>query len=215
GVLRIASPPFLATRFLAPAVESFLAAYPEVCVHLEVGLDHDRLVESNLDLAFRIGPLADSATVARAVGRARIVGVGTPERVAAIAARHPDDLRGLPFLCYGIAPHRTTWAHYVFERGDERRTIEVRGLLQVNRHEIVHAACRAGVALAVLPWVLVQSDVEAGALVRVLPEWRIPLVDLYVLRPSRPAKSPAVDAFLEHIEPLLRAAPWSAQPRPA
>ncbi|MEO0604152.1 MAG: LysR substrate-binding domain-containing protein, partial [Myxococcota bacterium] len=167
----------------------------------------------NLDLAFRIGPLADSATVARAVGHARIVCVGTPERVAALGAvRHPDDLCNRPFLCYGIAAHRTTRAQYVFERGDERRSIEVRGLLQVNRHEIVHSACRAGVALAVLPWVLVASDIDAGRLVRVLPAWRIPLVDLYLLRPSRPAVSPAVDAFLEHIEPLLRAAPWSAQP---
>ncbi|MEN0062359.1 MAG: LysR family transcriptional regulator [Myxococcota bacterium] len=213
GVLRIASPPLFARRFLAPVVEEFLANHPDACVHLELELRHERLVEANLDLAFRIGPLEDSSAIARRIGAASIVCVGSPAYLDATRRpEHPEDLRDRPFVAYGRAPHRTTQARYIFTRGSSKHEVAVQGRLQVNSHEIAHSACRAGLALAVLPWIVVEDDVRSGVLEHLLPDWPIPLVDLYLLRPSRPTGGATVDAFLELVEPILEAAPWNATP---
>src|SRR4029077_1662978 len=75
GVLRITAPVQFGRRHVAPVVSTFLNEYPEVRIELTLNDRNLDLIEDGLDLAVRIGPLADSSLVARQIGSVRRVAV--------------------------------------------------------------------------------------------------------------------------------------------
>ena len=78
GVLRITAPVQFGRRHVAPVVSAFLNEYPEVRIELTLNDRNLDLIEEGLDLAVRIGPLADSSLVARQIGSVRRVAVASP-----------------------------------------------------------------------------------------------------------------------------------------
>src|ERR1700733_5905535 len=93
GVLRITAPVQFGRRHVAPIVSAFLNEYPEVRVELSLNDRTLDLIEEGLDLAVRIGALADSSLVARPVGSVRRVVVASPGYLARRGEpRSPSDL---------------------------------------------------------------------------------------------------------------------------
>jgi len=93
GVLRITAPVQFGRRHVAPVVSVFLNEYPDVQVELTLNDRNLDLIEERLDVAVRIGALADSALVARQVGSVRRVVVASPEYLARRGEpRTPSDL---------------------------------------------------------------------------------------------------------------------------
>src|SRR3954469_24806753 len=93
GVLRVTAPLVFGRRHVTPIVASFLDAYPGVRVDLVLSDRNLDLIADGLDVALRIGALADSSLVARRVGEVRRVLVASPSYLAARAAlRGPEDL---------------------------------------------------------------------------------------------------------------------------
>ena len=84
GVLRITAPVQFGRRHVAPIVSAFLNEYPDVGVELSLNDRNLDLIEEGLDLAVRIGPLADSSLVARQVGSVRRVVVASPSIAASL-----------------------------------------------------------------------------------------------------------------------------------
>jgi DNA-binding transcriptional LysR family regulator len=62
-----------------------------------------------------------------------------------------------------------------------------------------HQLALAGVGVTLLSRGMVRADVEAGRLVRLLPEWEPEPVVLHALYPTRLGSSPKVRAFLEFL----------------
>ncbi|HMG57297.1 MAG TPA: LysR family transcriptional regulator, partial [Kofleriaceae bacterium] len=93
GVLRVTAPLVFGRRHVTPIVASFLDAYPGVRVDLVLSDRNLDLVGDGLDVALRIGQLADSGLVARRVGEVRRMLVASPSYLAGRAAvRAPRDL---------------------------------------------------------------------------------------------------------------------------
>ena len=65
GTLRLTGPTFFGTRYVVPQVSQFLETYPEINVDLFLTDRHVDMFEENIDLAVRIGRLADSSLVAK------------------------------------------------------------------------------------------------------------------------------------------------------
>jgi len=82
GHLRISAPLVFGRRHMAPVLAAFLDANPEVTGELVL---HDRnldLVDEQLHVTLRIGPLADSSLIVRRVGEVRRVVVASPQYLA-------------------------------------------------------------------------------------------------------------------------------------
>src|SRR5579864_5630746 len=93
GVLRITAPVQFGRRHVAPIVSAFLNEYPDVRIELTLNDRNLDLIEEGLDLAVRIGPMADSRLVARLVGTVRRVVVASPGYLARRGVpRRPPDL---------------------------------------------------------------------------------------------------------------------------
>ncbi|HSY30039.1 MAG TPA: LysR family transcriptional regulator, partial [Burkholderiaceae bacterium] len=71
GLLRVTAPTAFGRRHVTPLVISYLDRYPEMQVELILNDRNLDLIEAGLDVAIRIGQLADTGMVARKVGEVR------------------------------------------------------------------------------------------------------------------------------------------------
>ena len=156
---------------IADLFAAFARAYPKIRVELVVTGRRVNLIEENIDLALRAGPLDDSTLVARKVAVAEL-GLyaapsylerrGHPRRFAALAT-HDCVLHK---TATGLQPWRLAGP-----RGVER--VEVTGPIIADDLGAVRQLTLAGVGIALMPDVAVQPEVERGALVRVLPAYAL------------------------------------------
>ena len=78
GLLRITAPVQFGRRHIAPVVARFLDAHDGVEVELLLNDRNIDLIDEGIDVALRIGPLADSTLTARPVGHVRRLWVASP-----------------------------------------------------------------------------------------------------------------------------------------
>jgi DNA-binding transcriptional LysR family regulator len=99
GELVITAPAGVGRLHVIPIPQEFLAAYPDLDIHLVLGdrlvnigslLSVERLLDDHVDLALRIGELPSSSLVARRVGSLRLIVCASP---LYLAARHATDTR--------------------------------------------------------------------------------------------------------------------------
>ena len=115
---------------------------------------------------------------------------------------------GLPFVANLSLADPTVWHFAHGRRG--RRTVRVPARITVDVTTAVHAAVLAGGGVSVLPDYAVTADLEAGRLVRLLPEWKLRSGGIYVLLPAarfRPAKISRFLELLSGAAAALHAAP--------
>lgn len=195
GVLRITAPVQFGRRHVAPIVSAFLNQNPEVRVELTLNDRNLDLVEEGLDLAVRIGPLADSSLVARTVGSVRRVAVASPAYLAARGVpRVPTDLAAHDTI-FGMA--RSSAREWRFGPSKRGAVVRLTPRLLVDDVDAQLQAARAGRGIARPLSYQVADDLAGGSLVRLLQDFEpAPLpVQLITLRRSHMA--PKVRAFLD------------------
>lgn len=188
GTLRLTAPFDYGTRVVVPVVTEFTRLYPGCSVVLS--LSDDKVDLQAVDLAIRVGWLADSSEQARRIGVFQQCLVGTPRLVRSAARlRDPDQLGELPFVANSALAEPLVWRFLNHAR--EQRTVRMRSALAIDATPAVHAAVLAGAGISVLPDYLVDADLAAGRLLRVLPEWSPRSGGIHAVFPAarfRPAK---------------------------
>jgi DNA-binding transcriptional LysR family regulator len=199
GELRITAPIVFGRRHVLPLVTDFLAQYPEVSVRLAL-LDRPvDLVEDGLDVAVRIGTLADTSAIAVRVGELRRIAVASPGYLKRRGRpKSPTDLAGHDIIAFAGIDRVERWQ---FAGGVEAR---IKPRLIVNTAE---AAIDAAVAGFGITRVLSYQAVDALAdksLVRLLREQEAGVTPVHVVYPEGRHPPPKLRAFLDTIVPRLR-----------
>ena len=201
GTLRITGPTVFGGRHLTPVVSDFLAQHPGVQADLTL---HDRnldLIEGELHVALRIGPLADSSLLARKVGTVRRLVVGAPDYLARRGApREPADLAGHDTILTTVVSPSPEWR---FETQGKVRAVRLEPRLRVNDVEAALNAVRAGHGLGRALSYQVADDLAAGRLVRLLPDFEPPPLPVQLLAAGGRFMPPLVRAFLDFAAPRL------------
>jgi DNA-binding transcriptional LysR family regulator len=195
GVLRVTAPLVFGRRHVTPIVASFLDAYPGVRVELVLSDRNLNLIEDGLDVALRIGPLADSSLIARRVGEVRRTTVASPSYLAGRPAlRTPSDLTRHDIIFTATRPGPLQW------RFGASRDLVVRLVprLIVNEVEAALLAVRAGRGIARALSYQVADDLAAGTLVRLLAEHEPPPLPIHLVVPSTRHLSPKARGFVDH-----------------
>lgn len=89
-------------------------------------------------------------------------------------------------------------------------TVELAPRLSCAEFGVLREAAIAGLGIALLPESVARSALADGRLVRVLPDWRLPLGVFHVVFPHRRGLLPAVRAFIDFLAvamPDVAAAP--------
>ncbi|WEZ84478.1 LysR family transcriptional regulator [Rhizobium sp. 32-5/1] len=196
GLLRITAPYDYGTSVIVPLVTAFTARYADCKVELSLSDKMVDLVADNMDLAIRVGWLADSSLQARRVGTFRQYLVGTPHLVSKVAKLNgPGDLPSLPFVANNALKEPLDWT---FTRNEgEARTVRFRADIAINTTPAVMEAVRQGGGLSVLPDFLAAADIASGRLTHVLPDWHLPSGGVYTVYPAARFRPPKVSAFVD------------------
>lgn len=201
GMLRVSAANSLARRLIAPQIATFLELYPHVKCDVIAEDSITDLVEEGVDLAFRLGDLADSRLMAKRMGAVQRLIWASP----AYLEKHgvpqtPKDLEGLPGLIFRQLPTGRDWT---LMQGDERVTIKMDGRLSASSGEVLLQGALDGLGLFLAPDWLVCEDANAGRLVRVLPDWEGTPLPIHAVWTSGKLRGKA-KLFAEHMADCLR-----------
>lgn len=199
GVLRIAAPVQFGRRHVAPVATAFLDAHAELEVELVLNDRNVDLIAEAIDVAVRIGPLADSGLSARTIGALRRLWVASPAYLAR---------RGRPEAPRDLAQHeavlgtaRTTQS-WQFARG---RPVRLAGRLRVDDVQARLQAVLDGRGIGQFLSYQVADELADGRLVRLLRPHEPPAIPVHLLTKGRTNRAPKVDAFLDFAAQRLAA----------
>ena len=199
GKLRVSAAVCFARLHIVPRLPEFLEEHPNL--ELELVLD-DRnidLVNEGIDVALRMGNLADSNMTARKISEARRRVIGTP----AYFERHgtpqvPADLLGHRAVIYTRDGGGEDWT---FCKETAEISIKMHGRVKITATEGVRAAVIAGIGLTIVSEWSFTPELKSGAVVSVMDEWLLPSISLSAVYPNgRQASTKArqFSAFVEH-----------------
>ena len=95
GILRIAASLPVGIHMIAPLLPAFCALHPKVTIDLRLSDQRVSLVDENIDIAIRLGELADSNLLLRRLPPYQIGCYASPDYLARCAPPlHPNDLSG-------------------------------------------------------------------------------------------------------------------------
>jgi LysR family transcriptional regulator for bpeEF and oprC len=207
GRLRVQMPLGFGRHVVLPMLPRFLSSYPDLAVDVDLS---DRIVDfadEGLDLAVRIGEIADSRVIARKIYDIRFVTCASPEYLKKHGTpRKPEDLakhQCLPYWMPQVGRHR----EWPFAHQGVRFSVAVPGKLNINNSEALIDAAVNGAGIVSVATFLAAEAVKAGKLKVVMRDFVTlgpPVSAVYL--PSRHL-SARVRAFLDFLAAVVPAEP--------
>ncbi|WP_408586842.1 LysR family transcriptional regulator [Novosphingobium sp.] len=199
GTLTVTAPAMFGRMYLLPILTEYLDRYPQV---LGRTLFVDRpvnLIEEGVDLAVRIGHLADSAMVATRVGTTRMVVVGAPGYFQHHGMPSgPEDLKR-----FRIAASTAAWASPEWQFAGDLR-IRTEPALLCNTNDAAINAAISGWGLTRVLDYQVGAALADGRLQVVLESHEPPAFPIHVLHPEGRHAPAKVRAFIDLAVAKLR-----------
>lgn len=203
GDLSVSTLVALGRLCLQPILAEFLATFPEVDVQLNLQDRTIDLLEEHIDVALRVGDLADSSLIAVRVGEIRRVACASPAYLKSRGTpRSPDDLSAHDCISYPPMQSPGTWR---FRRDQTEYVVPVRSRFVASNLESACDAARAGLGITVAFSYLLAESIKSRQLIALLEDFQPPPQPVsLVYAPNRfmPAK---LRAFLDFAAPRLRA----------
>jgi DNA-binding transcriptional LysR family regulator len=200
GRLRVSAPVTFARLHVIPYLPIFLTEHPALDIGVILDDSDVDPVESGVDVALRLGNLADSALTARKVGQSRALVVGACSYFEAHGVpRTPGELVAHQAVIY--EQRRAGGATWIFRQGSTEVTITVSGRLRVSAAEGVREGVLAclGVSVGGSEW-LFAPELKSGTVVSVLEDWLLPPVGLWAVFPTGRQASAKARAFARFVE---------------
>lgn len=204
GTLKVTAPITYGTRVLAPLIASFTARHDQLRVDVDLSDRMVDIVDEGFDLAVRIGDIKSPLLVARRIGTTRLVCCASPAYLQRHGTpRSPDDLARHACLTYEYAALRHQWR---FTGADGRElAVRVGGPLHANNGRMLAALAAEGAGIVCEPDFILAPELARGALVPVLPAWRLPAIPIHAAYASRRHLSAKVRAFVAFLAERLAA----------
>ena len=197
GVLRASLPVDFATLYMAPLIADFAQRYPGITFDFDLTPRRVDLVSEPFDVAIRMGELNDSSLIARLMARLTVHAYASPGYLE-VSGEPTRPAQLAQHECLGFAKAGTWELH----RGEETVQVEVGGRFMVNSVGMFRRLATLNLGIVLLPQEIAASDVAAGRLRRVLPEWEGKSIPVYAMTETRllPAK---VQRFIDFLQERL------------
>ena len=198
GLLRVAAPAVFGARHVGPWLHELQLTAPRLAIDLLLSDGPLDPIEHGVDLAVRIGALADSSMTVIRLGRMRTGVVAAPSYLSRHGTpQEPEDL-GRHALVLHAGPLQSEEIQLEGPRG---RVVDVRcpSRFRVSSILGVLEAVLAGAGVNAGPLWLFADAIARGELVHVLTDWRPPSGTLQAVVPPRrhrPAKVTAALALI-------------------
>lgn len=207
GTLRLTAPFDYGINVIVPAIAAFTKQYPACKVDAVLSDQTLDMSSSGIELAIRVGWLADTTLQARRIGAFHQLLVASPSLARQIArVSRPKDLEPLPFVANTALREPCKWTFALGTK--ERQVVTLRASIFLDATLGVREAVCQGAGLGVMPDFVVAEDLAKRRLVQVLPQWQLPSGGIHAVFPPaqfRPAKVRAfVDLLASRVQPAIR-----------
>ena len=201
GQVRMTAPVLFGQMHVAPALSEFLNRFGEVQIELLLLDRVVNLVEEGIDLAIRIGHLADSTMVAVPVSQMRRVVCASPAllRTLGIPA-HPREMSEHPCVRFrGINPG-DSWS---FQDAGREISVKIRGNFTCNQAAAAAQACAEGLGFGMFLSYQVEPLVRAKRLEIVLADFELPSLPVSLVYPEARLVSTRLRVLLDWLKKAL------------
>jgi DNA-binding transcriptional LysR family regulator len=203
GHLTVTAPVLFGRLHVQPVLLDFLKAYPDIDARLVLADPVVNLIDDRVDVAVRIGTLADSGMAATRLGEVRRVTCAGPGYLSA---------RGTPETPGALAGHDCILfeGHYSsgrwrFGRGQDTVTVTVRPRLAVNSADAAIAAAVASAGITRVLSYQAAASVASGALRLVLRPFEPDPLPVHLVFGGGAPLPLKLRAFLDFAAPRLKA----------
>jgi DNA-binding transcriptional LysR family regulator len=200
GLLRVSMPADFANAAVSAVLAKFMDRYPAISLELDLSPRRVDLVAEGFDLAIRMGNLPDDATLAaRRVTFSRIALYAAPGYTTLRGLpEHPDDLFKHDLL--SLPPRINGLIRWKLLRGKTEWERELPVRLLANSPEMLVRMATTGIGVAASTEMFAQQYLQAGTLVRVLPDWSFPTVTGWAVFPGRRLMPAKTRVFLDMLQ---------------
>ncbi|MDR3453323.1 MAG: LysR family transcriptional regulator [Rhodoferax sp.] len=210
GGLRISTSVAFGRRVLVPLVMRFMQLNPKLQIELNFEDRYVNLVEQGIDVAIRMGRLADSTLGARYLGVNPWVLVAAPGYLERRGTPQvPADLAAHDALIYSTVQGDARW-HFIGADG-QLLPVPVKGPLRSNNLSALLVAARGGMGVAALPWYVAYESVNSGVVLPLLGDWALPSQEIHAVYPSPRLVPAKVSGFVAWLQGQFGEAWWTDQ----
>lgn len=195
GLIRITAPIDIGHSLLPRFVSEYIRIYPDVQVELIVTNRVVDLVGEGIDLAIRVGDLKDSTLVAKKFFEVNFEFCATPDYIAKFGIpKDPTDISNYQVLMHPVMRSKPI----ELTDGKSTQTIYTHARVGADEIETIKELTLLHMGIGWLPAFLVDEEIKAKTLIRVLPRWKMPTQGNYsFVYPGQRYSSPNVKAFIE------------------
>jgi DNA-binding transcriptional LysR family regulator len=203
GSLTVAAPILFGRLHVLPVVNIVLREYRALAIRLNLSDRNIQLVEDGIDVAIRIGELADSSLIAIKFGEVSRVLVASPDYLKdRDIPKTPTELTRHDIIAFEGLGVTNEWR---FGPGENPVRVEPR--LAVNSADAAITAAEAGVGITRTLSYQVRSSVIAGRLVPLLQKFAPPASPVSAVYPARRIASANVAAFVKTARDYFKSHP--------
>jgi DNA-binding transcriptional LysR family regulator len=212
GMLRIGTSVAFGRRVIVPLALDFMKRHPQVQLDLSFEDRYTDLVSQGLDVAVRMGKLADSSLGARYLGANPWVMVAAPRYLKKYGTpKKPRDLSSHAALIYSSVLGDDVW-RLISAKG-EAVTVPVAGRLRSNNLSAVLAAARNGLGIAAMPRYVAADSLASEQVLEVLADHSLPEQEIHAVFPSPKLVPGKVQAFVAYLQGRFAERWWETLPK--
>ena len=210
GILRVTAVGAFAEMNLVPLLPEFSRRFPALRLELILTDRILDLVEERIDLAIRLGRLAESSLIAHRLCDTIFVVCASPEYLRTRGRpKSPPDLERHDCLRYPVPGYSARWR---FRTPDgEPFEVPIHGRIVANDVGVLVRSATAGMGIVLLPRWLMAEEIRKGNLVELFPKYSATASEFdlaaWMLYPSRSYLPQKVRVFADFLKEKFRAGP--------
>ena len=203
GMLTITATISVSQHLLGSVIMQLAEQNPELKIVLRADDRVLNLATEGIDLAIRAGKIGSGDGVVRKIATLTMMHVATPDYLDTNGRpKQPEELINLEYIQYR---HDDDQIATVLSCGDKTLQVPIKIGLTAQLPDLMFRALYGNLGYARAPKFLLTEAIQNGQLEEVLPKWRIPEMDLYLVYPTRETLSPRIMVFLKALFQTLEA----------
>lgn len=208
GTLRVTASVSFGLKCIVPLLPNFDKMYPELTVDLLLTDSVVDLFAERIDVAVRLGTLADSTLIAQQLMRTQYFVCASPDYLKRWGQPEtPSQVEQHNCLLFPLAGFRSRWI-FRDAKGEITET-SVNGRTIISSAIGLQQSAIAGMGLALLPDWLINEDLRVGTLINVFPDYEVTATDFntaaWLVYPSRAYVPLKVRVFIDFLKQYISA----------
>lgn len=197
GTLKITLPAFFTKGPVADRVAHFALNNPNVSLRINYSDQRPNLIKDGLDVAFIVGHLDDSTLMCRKLATLKRGLVVSPSLLESRGV--PESPAALTSWPWVDMMQRQNRLEFTNEQSKETQAVSVQARVHVDNLGASVAFASSGLGIALVPQILVKSEIADGRLVQILPDWHASPENVYAIYPANTLKDSLTSRLVDTV----------------